>query len=208
MLLVDFQKAFDSVWRHGLWYKPIEEVFNGKVKVIVKYDKIKYYVFSCGKRSEYLSSFKGVRQRENLSPFLFLFCLNGIEDCRVDHGYTAVNVNLDFLSFDLCHYIKLVVLLYTGDAVLLSDTKDGLQKALDALSEYCVQWKHRKTTKVLVFNSRKNEYVRFMYGEGQPEIVNSFTHPGIVFSRPGLFFWGGGGGGGGGEGIDECLCTG
>ena len=40
---VDYSKAFDTVWRKGLWYKMLKEGISGKLVRIVKhmYDKIK-----------------------------------------------------------------------------------------------------------------------------------------------------------------------
>ena len=61
----------------------------------------------------------------NVSPLLFSLCLNDLEDCRLDHGCKAW-----FICLNVYVNISIVLLLYADDAVLLSDTKEGIQKAL------------------------------------------------------------------------------
>jgi len=45
-------------------------------------------------------------------------------------------------------------LLFADDAVLISETREGLQKSLDSLYEYCCKWKltvNVEKTKIMVF---------------------------------------------------------
>ena len=51
-------------------------------------------------------------------------------------------------------YYKLFVILYADDTVILSENKDGLQKALDIFESYCEIWKLQvnvNKTKVMMF---------------------------------------------------------
>ena len=51
-------------------------------------------------------------------------------------------------------YYKLFVILYADDTVILSENKDGLQKALDIFESYCEIWKLQvnvNKTKVMIF---------------------------------------------------------
>ena len=79
---MDFKKAFDTVWRVGLWQKLVKNDISGKIlKVIYNmYNCIK----SCVKQNDQISGFfscdVGVRQGENLSPFLFSLFLADLED--------------------------------------------------------------------------------------------------------------------------------
>jgi hypothetical protein len=43
----------------------------------------------------------------------------------------------DTLESELHVYYKLFVILYADDTVILSENKDGLQKALDIVESYC-----------------------------------------------------------------------
>ena len=56
---VDYRKAFDSVWRAGLWYKLAKQMVNGKVlKVIVSmYNQIKSCIFVNSSKSDFFWKF-------------------------------------------------------------------------------------------------------------------------------------------------------
>ena len=79
---IDYAKAFDTIWRDGLWYKLVKEGIGGKFLNILKsmYEKSKSCVFINGERSQFFSSFAGVRQGEILSPLLFAFYINDLEE--------------------------------------------------------------------------------------------------------------------------------
>ena len=71
---IDFEKGFDSVWRIGLWNKILlNGNINGKCFRIIKnmYDGIKAQIKVNGSLSASFPCQLGVRQGENLSPFLF-----------------------------------------------------------------------------------------------------------------------------------------
>ena len=60
---IDFSKAFDSVWRVGLWKKLLASNINGKCFQIIfnVYKGIKSCVSYNGEQSSFFSSFRGVR---------------------------------------------------------------------------------------------------------------------------------------------------
>ena len=67
---IDFSKAFDTVWRIGLWDKLLEGSINGKMFRIIHnmYQGIKSSVSIRGEHSAFFACECGVRQGENLSP--------------------------------------------------------------------------------------------------------------------------------------------
>ena len=65
---IDFAKAFDTVWRKGLWHKLLGNEINGKMYKVIF---IKSRVLYNGEMSEYFPCNMGVRPGENLSTFLF-----------------------------------------------------------------------------------------------------------------------------------------
>jgi hypothetical protein len=69
LAFIDFAKAFDTVWRKGLWHKLLGNEINGKMyKVIFNmYSGIKFRVLYNGEMSEYFPCNIGVRQVENFS---------------------------------------------------------------------------------------------------------------------------------------------
>ncbi len=188
---IDYQKAFDTVWRNGLWYKLNKcGIYNtSKIyKVIVKmYEGIKSCVFVGNVKSKYFTSNTGVRQGENLSPMLFALYLNDLEDHLISEG----NPCLDFKDQMCNNYIKLLVLLYADDTVLLSNSPDGLQQALKDLGSYCTQWKlkvNSSKTKVIIFSKRKPRIMPKLVFDNKPlEIVTEFKYLGVVFKSTGSF---------------------
>ena len=79
-IFIDFAKAFDTVWRSGLWCKLLVNYVNGKMyKVILNmYKNIKSRVVFDKQVSDYLPCTTGVRQGENLSPLLFSLYINDL----------------------------------------------------------------------------------------------------------------------------------
>ena len=78
---IDFSKAFDLVWRIGLWKKLLDTKINGKFFNVIHnlYHNIKSCILLNNEKSSFFSSNCGVRQGENLSPVLFALFLNDLE---------------------------------------------------------------------------------------------------------------------------------
>ena len=72
---IDLKRAFDSMWRSGLLFKIQQFDKTGKCYTVIKslYDQIKSCVSVNGVLSSLFASNIGVRQGENLSPFLFVY---------------------------------------------------------------------------------------------------------------------------------------
>ena len=94
---IDFEKAFDKIWREGLWYKLLINNINGKMLNVIQniYKDIKSNIIFNNSKSDYFPCDKGIRQGENVSPFLFAIFLNDLEvffrkpQCyRPSHNFT------------------------------------------------------------------------------------------------------------------------
>ena len=97
------------------------------------YSNIKSCVFAKGEQSEYFVSNVGVRQGENLSPFLFSLYVNDLEVFLQQNGSNCINLNIDICE----RYLKLLVIMHADDTVLFANNAEGLQKILDNLEKYC-----------------------------------------------------------------------
>ena len=88
-------------------------------------------------------------------------------------------------------YLKLFVVLYADDTVLMSETQADLQKQLDALKEYCDTWKLKvnvTNSKIVIFSKgRPLQNVSFKYADIELDISEEFTYLGVLFSRTGSF---------------------
>ena len=130
---IDLQRAFDSVYRNALWYKLIKYGVDGKLLKLLRsmYSAVKSCVRHLNTLSDFFSSDIGLFQGEIMSPILFSFFLNDIEQ------------NLQELIFDgiTLDQITIYLLLFADDAILISDTKEGLQRSLNQFEAYCKKWK-------------------------------------------------------------------
>ena len=66
-------------------------------------------------------------------------------------------VNIAFQD-ELEMYMKIFVLLYADDTILLSESEEGLKNILSAFETYCTVWKlsvNFNKTKIVIFSKRK-----------------------------------------------------
>ena len=77
---LDVQKAYDTVWRNGLWFKLWEFGVRGKMWRVIKrmYESSKSAVLLDGEQSEAFDLEQGVAQGCSLSPILFSVFINGL----------------------------------------------------------------------------------------------------------------------------------
>ena len=188
---VDYEKAFPSIWRTGLWMKLLENGIEGRLFKVVynMYKDVKSCVFSNNEYSDFFISHNGVRQGENLSPMLFAIFVNDLESHLWSNGVSAVELS----EPDLDCYLKLSVIMYADDTVLISDSPKGLQDALDSLLLYTKRWKlkvNEDKTKVLIFckrTTKKLKELQFKLGNTKLENVNTYKYLGLIFTPNGRF---------------------
>lgn len=167
---IDLRKAFDTVWRTGLFYKILKNDFPPLISKIL----ISMYTNTAYKISLSSPSERGVKQGDVLSPLLFNFF---IDDFVKHLNHTDMDpVVLENSSYN--------VLLYADDIVLLSESQSGLQNCLDHLYSYCESWKLEVNTdksKVIVFNSNGKTYKNtFLYNKTEIETVAQYNYLGIT----------------------------
>ncbi len=111
---VDYQKAFDSIWRDGLWVKLTKQGITGKILNVIRnlYKNIKSCVCTKGEQSEFFISNVGVRQGENFSPVLFSLYINDLESFWI-----GLALHIKKSRAHLYHGVYLVV-----DSMLVSRT--------------------------------------------------------------------------------------
>ena len=194
---IDYRKAFDFIDRVSLWDKMIATGINGKILQVIYnlYHNAKSCVRSNGKMSDYFSCDVGVRQGENLSPLLFSIFLNDFE-LYISRHYDGLktmagDVNLFLSDEDTEHFLKIFVLLYADDTIVLAETADELQKALNAVYDYCEMWQltvNTEKTKVVIFSRAKvQNFPAFVYGHKHIEVVDDYVYLGCTFNYNGNF---------------------
>ena len=138
---IDLEQAFDSVCRSGIWHKLLQCHINGKCFNLIKnmYENIKSCVKVNGTCSNLFPCQIGLRQGENLSPVIFSLYLNDLYDFFNNSDLlNGTNLLLpNHTSNVIYDYLKIFLLLYADDTVLISDTAEDLQNALNLYERYC-----------------------------------------------------------------------
>ena len=169
-----------------MYIKLIKEGVTVKI-LNVAYQNVKSCVELNGKKSDYFCCNIGVRQGDSLSPLLFAIFVNDLESYLLQEGN-------NYLSFGgdarLEHMLKLLILMYADDTVILADSPDKLRAAINGVEKYCEKWKLKvnvSKTKIIIFSSRKHLDRVYLYNKKQIEIVDYFKYLGVSFTPNGKF---------------------
>ena len=190
--VINYRKSFDSVNRLALWQKILQQNVNGKMLKIIysMYDSAESCVRQNHQMSHYFYSNIGVRQGENLLPFFSLFLNDLVE--FMSHGFDglpditgAIHLLCDNDYVEV--YFKLYLLFYADDTVILAESEEQLQAALNSMYLYCQTWKleaNPAKTKVVIFAKRKvKENPVITYNGEQIVVVDDFVYLGVTFTH-------------------------
>ena len=139
-----------------------------------------------GTFSAFFNCEKGVRQGENLSPILFSLFLNDMQTYIESKGGLGIESTDDQNIL----WLKLLVLLYADDTVILSDNEHDFQISLNAFHSYCDEWNLKvilNKTKVVIFVARNINRYSFCLGDQPIEIKSAYHCLGVTFSAGGSF---------------------
>ena len=108
-----------------------------------------------------------------------LVCENGLK--------LSENLACDFLSDgEIIVFIQMYVLLYADDTIILAESPNELQKALDALFDYCKIWDlkvNTEKTNIVIFSRGKiRVYPTFKFGEENIHVVEHYTYLGTIMN--------------------------
>ena len=180
---VDFKKAFDSVYRNGLWLKLLQLGTSSKIINMLRtmYSDVKACVRSDNIISECFSCLNGVKQGEPVSSLMFILFINDLYE-------SLLNDNDDYITLN---DLKLFLLLFADDAVLFSYTREGLQILLDRLKNYCDKWgltvNISKTVVMVCKNGRPSQDAEIYYDGRKLATVTNFSYLGVSLFYNGKF---------------------
>ena len=103
--------------------------------------------------------------------------------------YNATHFVLD--TEEIAVYLRLYLLLYADDTVILAESKEELQAALNSMYLYCKTWDleiNASKTRIVIFNRHKiTEKPVFTLNNEILNVVDDFTYLGIIFMHNGSF---------------------
>lgn len=171
-LFVDFSCAFDMIPRNCLFYKLSCLGLSTKIIRIIQnsYSNTCSTIWDGSSMSKSFSVEMGVKQGCILSPLLFTLYINDLADA-LPGGVEVAGV-------------RVKVLLYADDIVILSDSPSGLQNMINALHQYCLTWSLKVNldkSKVLIFRTgtRVSSNLKWNYGDDDIQIVNNYKYLGV-----------------------------
>ena len=139
---IDSFKAFDRVWRNGLLYKLIPKSQQIDWRMLkMYYDVVVCYIAYGDEVTSIFKTKTGVKQGGTLSPKLYNAYIADIV-VKINEVQDGVFIG----------DIKLNIIIYADDILLLSNTKVGMAKMLNKLLVYMVMWK-------IVINWHKTNYL-------------------------------------------------
>jgi hypothetical protein len=176
---IDAEKAFDRVWRTGLFFKLKEKVNKRIWLILFNYYKsavgvVKYKNIVCGPLFNILS---GVKQGGVLSPFLFNMY---IEDLIIE----IKNLNLGVNFFD----VIIPLLGFCDDILLMSMILADLQKFLNICTQFSTCWNYNfNAKKSMVLNCAKdhvdNKEIELYLNKEKLKIVDEIKYLGMFINN-------------------------
>ena len=90
--------------------------------------------------------------------------LNDLE-LSVNRNYKGLDMLADEIHNNLCYddvevFLRMYVLLYADDTIVMAETPDDLQSALNAACDYC-------QTRHLTVNTSKTKVIIFLFGQNK-----------------------------------------
>jgi hypothetical protein len=178
---IDVKKAFDRVFRAGLWQRIADEGVKGKMWRVLRsiYETVESCVTVDGYATEWFPIETGVRQGCVLSPLLYALFINGL--------VKELNSLKEDVGVEIEEGKNVNAFLYADDIVLLAKNRYALQHMLDTVAQYAKKWRFElnpKKSEVVVFGLRyAPRNIEWRLGENKIKQVTQYKYLGIELTR-------------------------
>ena len=176
MLFLDIRKAYDTVFREGLWKEMMCKGIKGKMWRVVKnlYREVGSCVRIGEEKTDWFEIDVGLRQGCILSPILFSIFIDGLaEEVKKVGGvkYGEIVVSL---------------LLFADDIVLIAEDDRMLQDMLEVVYQYSKKYRFRfnkDKSNVMIFGKRKIGEEKYRLGESELQRVGNYKYLGLMLDK-------------------------
>ena len=144
LTFVDVRKAYDRVWRPGLWFKLGQVGLGSRICKMIRtmYDKVVRKILVNGRMTDEFEVHAGVPQGAVLSPALYAIYIDGLHKALREAG---LGVRI--------YGVLVPLLLYADDLVLLARSIEDMMAMHAVVADYARKWRfeinHRKTKLVV-----------------------------------------------------------
>ena len=176
---VDFSKFFDKINRHIMFYKLLKYGITGNIYHLIKsvYSRTSYVIKIGDSTSPSFTATNGLKQGCCMSPILSNIFQNDLH-IIFDNNCDPIDIG----------GIALNSLSWADDLILLSTSKEGLQRCLTKLSDYCKKWGlevNVDKTKTMVLSNKFDSTATFYYNGTSLLNVKTMVYLGFNFSYNG-----------------------
>ncbi|VDI27517.1 palmitoyltransferase ZDHHC13/17 [Mytilus galloprovincialis] len=182
----DLKKAFDYVDRNLLQYKLQLNGIDGNMYNAISslYIDTESCVCVNDHRTNWFQYSNGIRQGDNLSPFIAKGIVYRLFALFVNDLATEIK---DLETGIPCDNEKISLLLYADDIVILTENENDMQRCLDVLYSWCQRWRLSvNCLKSNVMHFRKQRVPQsnfnFKIGPNSLQYVSQYKYLGIIFN--------------------------
>jgi len=175
VVCLDASKAFDKLWRDGLFFKLIINIPKPLWRILYKYYSLsKIIVKHEGKLGDSLNITEGVKQGGILSPHLFNYFINEllVQCTQLDIGAKISHMNLSIIA-------------YCDDIMIMSPSIGQCHKILEVCESYSKIWKidfnANKSVALIIQKKITKDCPSFKLNKAEIPIVNNTIYLGLPF---------------------------
>jgi hypothetical protein len=173
---LDAVKAFDKLWREGLYYKMKKKKFDMSVIILLRiyYDLLASFIKLDKKLSKRIKLKRGVKQGGVISGILFNFFLDDLLTLCSESGFGATFFEIIQCIFGFC-----------DDICLLSQIIEELQQLLLICESYANKWAiefNISKCQIMMFGTKKQlieNRAQFFLNGKEIEYTDNFKYLGL-----------------------------
>ena len=177
LAFLDLSKAFDRVWRDGLFALLWENGIKGKCWRLLRkmYEKVENKVIFGDFESDWFDQEFGLKQGCVLSPTLFSILMTDLAN-MLENSSIGANISSKLIN----------CLLFADDVVLIAESPEELQELLNISNAFANKWNLKfnpKKSKILITSKKINKEGTWKLGNEPIEETGEYKYLGYFINR-------------------------